>query len=311
MTLFYPFNLKGTKVIFYLHYCKLLQLKIMQIITKVKELKKILSKYKSENKTIGFAPTMGALHNGHVSLITKAKKDCDIIVCSIFVNPTQFNNKNDLKKYPRTLEKDAVMLEKAGCHIVFAPTANEVYPKNLDTSLELDFKGLDKVMEGKFRPGHFEGMAQVVKRLLDIVDPDKLFMGQKDFQQFTLVNYMIKKLKIKTELVVCPIKREKNGLAMSSRNERLPKAFRDKASLMYKILQAAYRKLDTYSIKEIETFAINKLTIPDFKPEYFSIVDGYTLKPVKDIHKHKYIVACVAVWVGEVRLIDNKIFKNN
>lgn len=281
----------------------------MQIITKVKELNRVLSSYRNEKKTIGFVPTMGALHDGHISLIRQAKKSCDIVVCSIFVNPTQFNNKNDLKKYPRTLEKDAVLLEKAKCTIVFAPTVNEVYPKNLDTSLVLDFKGRDKVMEGEFRPGHFDGMAQVVKRLLDIVEPDQLLMGQKDFQQFTLVDFMIKKLKIKTKLVVCPIKREKNGLAMSSRNERLTAEHRTKASLIYKTLQAAFKKITTHDIKDIENFAMKKLSVPDFKPEYFSIVDGHSLKPVKDINKHKYVVACVAVWVGEVRLIDNMVFK--
>jgi pantoate--beta-alanine ligase len=281
----------------------------MQIITKVKELRAILTKYKNENKTIGFVPTMGALHDGHLSLVNNAKKQTNIVVCSIFVNPTQFNNKNDLKKYPRTLDKDAIMLKAASCDIVFAPSVSEIYPKNLDTNINIDFKGLDKVMEGKFRPGHFEGMARVVKRLLDIVEPNKLFMGQKDFQQFTLVQFMINKFKIKTQLIVCPIKREKNGLAMSSRNERLSKQLREKASLIYKTLQSAYRKINTHSIKEIEDYAISKLTIPDFNPEYFSIVDGYNLKPVKDINKHKYVVACVAVWVGDVRLIDNKIFK--
>lgn len=282
----------------------------MIIITKVKELKKLLTQHQLQGNTIGFAPTMGALHDGHLSLIAKAKRENTLVVCSIFVNPTQFNNKVDLKKYPRTLEKDAAMLAGIGCDILFAPSEKEVYPVGLDTRLDLDFGGLDAVMEGAFRPGHFAGMAQVVKRLLDIVEPDTLYMGQKDFQQFTLVEYMIKKLKIKTSLVVCPIKREKNGLAMSSRNERLTLDQRSNAARIYKVLKAAKTKIKTLSVKEVENWAMQQLDVPGFRPEYFSVVDGRSLKAVRSMDKHKYVVACVAVWVGEVRLIDNMIWKD-
>jgi pantoate--beta-alanine ligase len=283
----------------------------MQVVSRVKELQNIISKYKAENKSVGFVPTMGALHSGHLSLIKESKKVNDIVVCSVFVNPTQFNNKTDLKKYPRDLDKDADLLKSAKCDILFAPTVTQVYPKGLETHVELNYGGLDTRMEGEFRPGHFAGMVQVVKRLLDIVQPHHLYMGQKDFQQFTIVARLISQFKIKTKLVVCAIKREKNGLAMSSRNERLSPDLRDRAKVTYKTLKAAEKKLGTKSIKEIEAEALKSLAIPDFKPEYFSIVDGKTLKPVKDITKHKYIVACVATWAGEVRLIDNVIYKND
>lgn len=281
----------------------------MKRITSVIGLNRILSAYRKQGLSIGFVPTMGALHQGHLSLVEKARKKNDIVVCSVFVNPTQFNNAGDLAKYPRTLKKDAQMLKSAGCHILFAPAVDEIYPPGLDTEVHFSFKGLDKMMEGKFRPGHFKGMAQVVKRLLDLVAPDDLYMGQKDFQQFTIVAHMLKTLKLPTRLVVCPILREENGLAMSSRNERLSADLRSRAALIYKTLKAAKPKLKTMDVREIEKWALQKMRVPDFNPEYFSIVDGYSLKPVKDFHAHDYIVACTAIWAGDVRLIDNMIFK--
>lgn len=281
----------------------------MQIVSSVNELNKIISDYKSDLKKIGFVPTMGALHTGHISLINIARKKSDVVICSIFVNPTQFNNKTDLEKYPRTIDKDSKMLKKAKCDVLFLPSEEEVYPPGLITKIDLNFNGLDKVMEGEFRPGHFTGMAQVVKRLLDIVSPDYLFMGQKDFQQFTIVDYMIKKLKIKTELIVCPIMREQNGLAMSSRNERLSKDLRKRAEVIYKTIQWAYRNRNKYTIDEIKSKAMQKMEIENFKPEYFEIVDGNNLKKIKSVDKSNYVVACAACWAGDVRLIDNKIFK--
>ena len=281
----------------------------MKVVKTNKALEKALAQFRKQGSTIGFVPTMGALHEGHLSLIRQALKKNDVVVCSIFVNPTQFNNATDLAKYPRTLQKDRVMLEKAGCTILYAPSVEEVYPENLETAVKFSFKGLDKMMEGKFRPGHFKGMAQVVKRLLDLVQPDDLYMGQKDFQQFTIVAHMLKTLKMKTKLVVCPILREENGLAMSSRNERLRPDLRSRAALIYKTLKAAKSKLKTMDMREIEKWALQKMRVPDFTPEYFSIVDGYTLKPVENTADHTYIVACTAVWAGDVRLIDNMIFK--
>ena len=282
----------------------------MKRITSVNSLQRTLNTYRKQGLTIGFVPTMGALHAGHLSLIRQSAKKNDIVVCSIFVNPTQFNNASDLAKYPRTLKKDGQLLESAGCHLLFAPSVDEIYPPGLDTEVKFSFKGLDKMMEGRFRPGHFKGMAQVVKRLLDLVQPHDLYMGQKDFQQFTIVAHMIKTLKLPIQLVVCPIMREAHGLAMSSRNERLNADLRARAALIYKTLKAAKTKLKSMAVSDVEKWAMQKMEVPDFKPEYFSIVDGYTLQPVENPESHDYIVACTAIWAGEVRLIDNMIYKN-
>lgn len=252
---------------------------------------------------------MGALHAGHMSLIKKSTGLTDLTVASIFVNPTQFNDKGDLKKYPRTLEKDAKLLARHGCDYLFAPSAKQVYPNGDKQTVELDISHLTQYMEGPNRPGHFEGMIQVVHRLLEIVRPDKLFMGQKDFQQFSIVSFMLKKLKMKTKLVVCDIMREEDGLAMSSRNVRLTKAIRAKSRILHGTLTYVKDNQNKFKIKTLEKKALDKLNIRSFKPEYFSIVDGKTLAPIKDISDHKYVVACTAVWAGDVRLIDNMILK--
>jgi len=279
-----------------------------QVIKTVAALQEIIAAFKAEGKTVGFTPTLGALHQGHMSLIGLSKKQCDITVCSIFVNPTQFNVKSDLDKYPRTYKKDLALLNKNGCDILFYPDQKAVYPKGLKNKLKVNLGGLDQELEGAFRPGHFEGVVQVVHRLLDIVKPDKLFMGQKDFQQFTIIQRMISDLKMSTKLVVCPIIREKDGLAMSSRNVRLTKTHRQNATIIHKTLKSVKRKLKTHSTVELENFAMTKLAIDGFKPEYFYLIDGNTLKRVKNHKRHKYLVAVTAVWAGEVRLIDNMIY---
>jgi len=269
-----------------------------------------IAELKKQGKTIGFAPTMGALHNGHIALMDASNKENDITVCSIFVNPTQFNEASDLEKYPRTLEADQKLLKKNGVDIVLAPPVDEVYPKNLNTNLKIDFDGLDKEMEGEFRPGHFEGVAQVVKRLLDIVQPDALYMGQKDFQQFTLINFMIDHLNIPTQLRVIPIFREESGLAMSSRNVRLTPKHKDQAAIIHKTLKAVKRKKYHASSEELEAYALKRLSkIEGFKPEYFTIADARTLRSIKDVKDSDYVVACTAVWAGEVRLIDNMVLR--
>lgn len=280
----------------------------MFVFKKVKDLQKYINQKKKEGNIIGFTPTMGALHNGHISLINMSQENADISVCSIFVNPTQFNDKDDLKKYPRPIVADIELLEKNNCDALLLPPVEEVYPDN-PQPLNIDFGKLDKVMEGEFREGHFAGVAQVVKRLLDIVTPDKLFMGQKDFQQFTIIQNMIYQLEIPTELVVCPIKREESGLAMSSRNVRLSEKGRKEAALLYQTLQAAKEKMEDSTPKEVEKWAIKTLSVPDFEPEYFTIVDGYTLQPIKSFDETDYVVACLAVWRDGVRLIDNDILK--
>lgn len=284
--------------------------KRIKIAKSIRELRKLLAPYYGK-KSIGYVPTMGALHDGHASLIRASVNKSDITVCSIFVNPTQFNDASDLEKYPRTLTTDVKLLKASKCDIVFAPGVKDVYPKGTKTKLKLRLGKLDKVMEGEFRAGHFKGVAQVVKRLLDIVKPDYLFMGQKDFQQFTIIQHMINQLKIPTELVVCPIKRESSGLAMSSRNVRLEKHIKARADLLYHTLLEAKVLLKLgYSAKHIESFAMKAFKVKDFKPEYFRIVSGHDLLPIKNLSKADYIVACTAVWAGDVRLIDNMILKH-
>ena len=281
----------------------------MKIIKKVAQLQKEITKLKKAGKTIGFTPTMGALHRGHVTLAKQMVKENDIGIVSVFVNPTQFNEVSDLKNYPRTLKNDAALLDKAKVDIVFAPSTDEVYPKSLKTKLKLDLRGLDKRMEGQFRVGHFEGVCQVVKRLLDITTPDTLYMGQKDFQQFTIIGEMISTLKIPTRLVVCDIVRENSGLAMSSRNSRLTADHKKRATIIYDTLQWIKKNKNRYSISELKQKALDKMSIPGFKPEYVSIVNGNTLKNIRKMSAHNYVVVCTAVWAGEVRLIDNMILK--
>ena len=280
----------------------------MKTITTVKELQAELKKHKK--KSVGFVPTMGALHSGHIALMKRSIKENDFTVCSIFVNPTQFNVKSDLEKYPRTLKADADKLEKAGVDYLFAPSVKEIYPKGTKKSVKVNLKGLDKQMEGKFRPGHFEGVVQVVHRLLEIVKPTRLYMGQKDFQQFTIIAQMIKNLKMKVKLVVVEIQRAKDGLALSSRNVRLTPAKRKWAPIIYKALKKAKRSMNKKSVAEVEENAMIELGNPrGYEPEYFIIVDGNTLEPIKNWDDSDFIIAATAVWAGKVRLIDNMILK--
>ncbi len=275
----------------------------------IRHLQNRLDRYRKEGKSIGFVPTMGALHQGHISLIEQSNKKSDITVCSIFVNPTQFNVKEDLDKYPRTEVQDAEMLKKAGCDILFLPTENVIYPPNQDNSYHVDFGDLEKVMEGAHRPGHFAGVAQVLKRFLDIVNPSAMYMGQKDYQQFTIVRALLKHLKSKTKLVMGETVREADGLAMSSRNVRLTKKERSIAPLISKALFDAKSKLGKKSIAKIKKEALEQLDIPEFRVEYFEIADGISLQAIKSLDGVKTAVACTVVHLGKVRLIDNVILK--
>lgn len=283
----------------------------MLLFKQVADLSHFLQSEKNAGKSIGFAPTMGALHEGHLSLIRQTKKENDCSVCSIFVNPTQFNEASDLEKYPQTPGKDIDLLISVGCDVLFMPMVEQVYPSGQKSDLKFDFGNLDKVMEGEHRPGHFEGVAQVVQRLLDIVQPHNIYMGQKDFQQFTIIQSMLNQTKSETKLKVCPIIREEDGLAMSSRNVRLRPDLRKKATLIHQMLLEAKEKSKTQSPVETKKNAIEKLTLPDFRPEYFEIADGNTLMPVDNFEDSNYVVACAAVWVGDVRLIDNMILKKD
>ncbi len=283
----------------------------MLVFKKVSNLQKHLNKVRKSGQKIGFAPTMGALHQGHLSLIKQSKAQNDCTVCSIFVNPTQFDDKKDLKKYPRTTSQDTALLESVETEVLFLPSVEEVYPSNQVVRNDFDFGQLAKVMEGAFREGHFEGMAQVVNRLLEIVQPHNLYMGQKDFQQLTIVRDLLRQTNSSTNLVMCPIIREQDGLAMSSRNVRLSPENRQKAVVLSQTLLKVKERLGQASIAELESFAMTHLKLPDFRPEYFQIVDGVSLQAIENLEDSKLIVACVACWAGDIRLIDNMIFKNN
>jgi pantoate--beta-alanine ligase len=281
----------------------------MEIVVKAEQLKAFIKKSKEEGKTIGFVPTMGALHRGHLSLVNKAVQKADIVVVSVFVNPNQFNNQDDLKNYPRTLEDDAKLLEGTGCHILYHPTVDEVYPQKDERVF--DFGQLDKVMEGKFRPGHFNGVAQVVSRFFDLVNPDMAFFGEKDFQQLAIIKKMTQMLGYHIQIVSCPIIREEDGLAMSSRNTLLTEEYRKESVLISKILFESKALMKSKNIKEVISFVtenINKSAL--LKVEYFNIVDGDSLQALEDWSKSEYIVGCIAVFADKVRLIDNLIYKN-
>ncbi len=280
----------------------------MKIVVKAEELRSMIAESKASGKTIGFVPTMGALHQGHISLVNKAAQMADVIIVSVFVNPTQFNNSDDLKNYPRTIDDDIKKLEGTACKILYHPTVEEVYPEKDDRIF--DFGSLDKVMEGEFRPGHFNGVAQVVSRFFDIVQPDKAFFGEKDFQQLAIIRKMTEMLNYNIEIVPCKIVREGDGLAMSSRNALLSPEHRKESVLISKTLFESKKLIDTQNIKEVINFVvetINKSTL--LEVEYFNIVDGNTLQPVDDWSDSEYIVGCIAVFAGEVRLIDNLIYK--
>jgi pantoate--beta-alanine ligase len=280
----------------------------MEVFTSIHSLKIFLSRQRQANKTIGLIPTMGALHQGHISLIETASVQNDITVCSIFVNPTQFNNPEDLAKYPRTLEEDCEMLEKAGCSAVFAPAVSEMYPEQ--TMLTMDFGLLETVMEGASRPGHFNGVGIVVSKLFNIVQPDKAYFGQKDLQQVTVVKRLVSDLSFTLELVVCPTVREADGLAMSSRNRRLNEQERAHAPIIYKILLDAKEKiLAGEDIEEIkESVQSEFLVLAGFELDYFEVVHIDTLQPIHTRGMVNTTALCIATFLGPIRLIDNIVF---
>ena len=280
----------------------------MKVITTILETKIFLSEHRLQGKSVGFVPTMGALHRGHVSLVDKAVSENDIVVVSIFVNPTQFNDKSDLKHYPRTPETDIILLEKSGVHCIFMPSEQEIYPEP-DTRI-FDFGLLDKVMEGEHRPGHFNGVAQVVSRLFDIVQPHRAYFGQKDFQQLAIIRKMVKLLNLKIDIIACPIIREPDGLAMSSRNLLLEPTIRESASQIFNALSSARNKVNELSVKELIYWVVTSINSnPKFAVEYFSLVDSETLQPVSNWDDSNSIIGCIALQAGKIRLIDNAFFK--
>lgn len=284
----------------------------MQILSTKLELTQQVAACKRQGKTIGLVPTMGALHEGHASLVKKAVAENNVVFVSVFVNPTQFNNKEDLAKYPRNLERDAQLLESIGAHFVFAPTPEEMYTaEEMNSTFVYDFEGLDKVMEGKMRPGHFNGVVQVVSRLFYLVQPDRAYFGEKDYQQLAIIHQMVERSALKDtfgdlKIIGCPIVRQADGLAMSSRNERLSESEKKLATNIYRILKSSVESAKNASVREIEqqvTDAIN--AIDGLEVEYYEIVDKTTLLPAKDFSN---AIGCVTVYCGPVRLIDNIMY---
>jgi pantoate--beta-alanine ligase len=316
----------------------------MQLIKTIEEIQNQVISLKNEGKKVGFVPTMGALHAGHISLIRQSNRENDATVCSIFVNPTQFNDPKDFEKYPVTLETDMQQLIAAHCDILFLPSVHEMYPQGMTNTEPIDFGYIAGTLEGEFRPGHFDGMAQIVGKLLHAVTPDRLYMGQKDYQQAMICGILIKKLQLKMKLITCPIKREKDGLAMSSRNVRLDSTSRQKAVEIVKTLRSIKRSVDgqrstvngmqttddrqqttdyrqpatgnrqpTTGNRQLTTAHIEKAALdrlsshPEFTVEYVAIRDAKTLKPIKKITPATHAVALIAVQIGGVRLIDNML----
>lgn len=277
----------------------------MKVFTEKQPLKAHLSNKKIENKSIGFVPTMGALHKGHLSLIEEAKKKNDLVVVSIFVNPTQFDKEEDLVNYPKTFDKDKQMLESIDCDVLFYPSVNEIYNNNISSD-SFDFDGLEFKMEGKFRDGHFNGVGTIVKTLFEIVNPDVAYFGQKDFQQLQIIKKMVKKHNLKLKIKGCPIYREDDGLAMSSRNVRLNPSLREAAPFIYKTLKKARKKFKTKSAEKVVSWVDEEFKEhPLLKLEYFTIAEEKTLETIIKKESDKKYRAFIAVFAGDIRLIDN------
>jgi pantoate--beta-alanine ligase len=276
----------------------------MKVFNSSSELKLYIKNAKISGKSVGFVPTMGALHEGHLSLIQSSKKENEITVASIFVNPLQFNNSSDLAHYPRTLDQDIEKLKKVGCDLLFFPSEQEIYKET--PRIKISFGKLEEVMEGKFRPGHFNGVAIVVSKLFHLVDPDNAYFGQKDLQQYLVIQQMVKDLSFPLTLHCCPIFRESDGLAMSSRNLRIPAAQREVAGKIYQALKIGKECLQTESIASTEEKVKNFLSqYPDLTLEYFEVVNSETLEPIKNVKEQKQVALCIAVYLEGIRLIDN------
>ncbi len=278
----------------------------MEVIHTIKQLQQVLNEYRAAGKTVGLVPTMGALHDGHASLVDRSVKENDVTVVSIFLNPTQFNDKSDLERYPRTLEADCVLLEQHGATIAFAPSVSEVYPEP-DTR-SFSYPPTDSVMEGAFRPGHFNGVCQIVSKLFDYTDPDRAYFGEKDYQQICVIRRMVDDLKLRVEIVPCPVIREESGLARSSRNTLLTDDERVLAAHIYRVMQESKALVAEKSVKEVHDYVVNEIdAIDGLKVQYYSIVDGDTLADVQAWDDAAHVVGCITVYCGAtpIRLIDH------
>lgn len=276
----------------------------MERITTVAALRQVVDTARSNGKSVGLVPTMGALHSGHISLVERCVAENDITVVSVFVNPTQFNDKRDLELYPRTPEEDCAMLEKAGCTYVFTPSVEEVYPEPDTRVFELGT--VAEVMEGRFRPGHFNGVAQIVSKLFTMVSPHRAYFGEKDFQQIAVIRAMARQLQFDIDIIACPIVREEDGLALSSRNTRLTAEQRKNAPRIAQTLFESLTFAKSHTVEETIGYVTDTInTVPEMRVEYYEIVDGNTLLPVENWSDSNFIVGCITVYNGEVRLIDN------
>ena len=276
----------------------------MLTVNTVKELKSAVKSAREAGKSIGLVPTMGALHEGHKSLVDRCRKENDVVVVSVFVNPTQFNNKEDLRTYPRTEEADKALLEAAGCDVVFMPSVEEVYPEP-DTRV-FNLGPVAEVMEGPMRPGHFNGVAQIVSKLFMMVEPDRAYFGEKDFQQIAVIREIVRQEGFKLEIVPCPIVREADGLAKSSRNVRLTPENRAVAPNIYRLLSESLDFAKSHTVDETIKFVTTGINAYDaMEVEYYQIVDGITMQPISAWTDTRYAVGCITVYCGDVRLIDN------
>ncbi len=275
----------------------------VDIFNRVSDIRSALLHAKQANKTVALVPTMGALHDGHRSLMQVARDSADVLVASVFVNPTQFNEADDFNNYPRDIEADRTILADSGCDMAFTPTVEEIYPEPDHTTY--DFGELETRYEGAFRPGHFKGVAMVVRRLFNIIEPDFAFFGEKDFQQVMVIRQLVRQFKLPVEIVNVPTLRESDGLAMSSRNVRLSAAERNRANAIYKALQLARQLAPSESPEHIRSLAVELLEQNGLQPEYFDIAYPDTLRPIRDFNGAPHAVALVAARLGNVRLIDN------
>lgn len=279
----------------------------MIIFKKKIDISNYIVNYKKTSGKIGFIPTMGALHKGHISLIEASKKTDTLTICSIFVNPTQFNNKADFEKYPVTIEKDIDLLEKAGCNVLFLPSVEEIYPADSSTTLPYELGFIETVLDGKYRPGHFQGVCNVVQRLLDIVQPNTIYLGQKDYQQCMIIKKLTELIQSPTQIIICPTLRESDGLAMSSRNMRLTSVERIKAVKISEVLLFIKQEIKPGNLQDLKQRCINYLTNEGYNVDYVEIADATNLTLLQNWDGKTKLVALVAAFLNEVRLIDNRI----
>ena len=279
----------------------------MIIFKKKIDISNYIVNYKKTSGKIGFIPTMGALHKGHISLIEASKRTDTLTICSIFVNPTQFNNTADFEKYPVTIEKDIDMLEKAGCNLLFLPSVEEIYPADSSTTLPYELGFIETVLDGKYRPGHFQGVCNVVQRLLDIVQPNTIYLGQKDYQQCIIIKKLTELIQSPTQIIICPTLRESDGLAMSSRNMRLTSVERMKAVKISEVLLFIKQEIKPGNLQDLKQRCINYLTNEGYNVDYVEIADATNLTLLQNWDGKTKLVALVAAFLNEVRLIDNRI----